>query len=244
MDEKKRKTEESFFDTLSISSGQQAYIYRLALDSKDNRYLLSSSNDGSVYLYDVLARRCSVQERIIGFGNYVDPTWTPTFSIRRGSHKDAHKFRVSSLAWYPIDSGLFISGGFDGLVKLWDTNAVEAICSFDLNARVHAVAMSAAPRQPEECAAFDSTHALVAVACSGSDPRILDPVSGSMTHTLAGHGCEQHCVTWSVLKPYELFTGSIDGRVRLWDVRRPGALCVLDQSLTAAFFSSPSSPSS
>jgi WD40 repeat protein len=39
---------------------------------------------------------------------------------RRSPH--AHKFLVSCVAWYPVDTGMFISGSFDQDVKLWDTN--------------------------------------------------------------------------------------------------------------------------
>lgn len=27
--------------------------------------------------------------------------------------------------WYPFDTGMFISGGVDGRVKVWDTNDFE-----------------------------------------------------------------------------------------------------------------------
>ncbi len=37
-------------------------------------------------------------------------------------HPGAHTYMVSAVAWYPQDTGLFVSGGHDHHVKLWDTN--------------------------------------------------------------------------------------------------------------------------
>lgn len=34
----------------------------------------------------------------------------------------SHRFLVSCVAWYPVDTGLFVTGSFDQEVKLWDTN--------------------------------------------------------------------------------------------------------------------------
>jgi hypothetical protein len=39
-----------------------------------------------------------------------------------GARGAGHAFRVSSVTWYPADSGLFLSAGHDHIVKLWDTN--------------------------------------------------------------------------------------------------------------------------
>jgi WD40 repeat protein len=32
---------------------------------------------------------------------------------------------VSSVQWYPIDTGLFITGSFDKNINLWDTNTLQ-----------------------------------------------------------------------------------------------------------------------
>lgn len=33
-----------------------------------------------------------------------------------------HQYLVSGVAWYPVDTGLFVSGSFDAQVNVWDTN--------------------------------------------------------------------------------------------------------------------------
>lgn len=37
---------------------------------------------------------------------------------------------------YPVDTGLFISGGMDGVVKLWDTNNLAVVLEFDFRQKV------------------------------------------------------------------------------------------------------------
>lgn len=40
-------------------------------------------------------------------------------------HEQGHKYAVSSAIWYPIDTGLFITGSYDHLIKVWDTNTTQ-----------------------------------------------------------------------------------------------------------------------
>jgi DNA excision repair protein ERCC-8 len=36
--------------------------------------------------------------------------------------RDAHRFLVSCVAWYPIDTGMFVTGSYDASIRIWDTN--------------------------------------------------------------------------------------------------------------------------
>lgn len=49
--------------------------------------------------------------------------------------RDWIKFHVSCCR-YPVDTGLFISGGMDGVVKLWDTNALDVVLEFNFQEKV------------------------------------------------------------------------------------------------------------
>jgi len=47
----------------------------------------------------------------------------PVGSVRQRTHPEsAHRFAATCVAWYPVDSGMFVSGSADKSVRLWDTN--------------------------------------------------------------------------------------------------------------------------
>ena len=37
---------------------------------------------------------------------------------------------MSKLQWYPHDTGIFISSGSDGFLKIWDTNSLTVVEQF------------------------------------------------------------------------------------------------------------------
>jgi DNA excision repair protein ERCC-8 len=47
-----------------------------------------------------------------------------------------HKHSVTSVQWYPVDTGLFISASNDHTLKAWDTNRFQIIGNFDLGSKV------------------------------------------------------------------------------------------------------------
>lgn len=49
---------------------------------------------------------------------------------------------MSCLAWYPVDTGLFVSGDYGGFLRVWDTERFCTATQFDRKTRVHAAAMS------------------------------------------------------------------------------------------------------
>ena len=119
-----------------------------------------------------------------------------------------------------MDTGMFFTGSFDGVVAGWDTNECRRVVSFDMTDKIYAVGMSPVA----------TSHALV--ACGTSDPRVrlCDPASGNVTHTFAGHRDAVWAVEWTRGSEWILATGGCDGDIRLWDIRRAGAFMVLDAS--------------
>ena len=116
------------------------------------------------------------------------------------------------MAWYPVDTGLFLSGGRDGDVKVWDTNTLQVGCVFGVQAAVHSVAMSPAA----------ATHCLAAVGSAENDVMLCDVVSGGCTHRLSMHGMPVWALAWSPACEFELISGGRDGELVVWDIRRAG----------------------
>ena len=114
------------------------------------------------------------------------------------------------MAWYPRDTGLFITGSFDKTVKVWDTNAEQVALNFDLDDHVYGVGVQSA----------SSAHSLLAVACGDQRVILCDLATGGRKHTLLGHRGPVHVVSWSTCEEFVLATGGSDGTVRLWDIRR------------------------
>ncbi|KAG2501789.1 hypothetical protein HYH03_000289 [Edaphochlamys debaryana] len=181
------------------------------LDKTEDRFLLAGSADTSLALFDTHT----------GSETGV-ATMKPVFTVKRQSIPSAHKFMVSTVAWYPVDTGLFVTGSHDCEVKVWDTNALEVVTSFRLPKKVASVAMSP----------LAACHSLVAAGCEDTDVRLCDFTSGAVSHVFSGHRDSVWTVAWSSHSEYELLSGDGSGQVRVWDVRRAGCRAVLDQYAT------------
>lgn len=123
-----------------------------------------------------------------------------------------HTASASCVAWYPHDTGLFVTGGFDSRLIAWDTNRFTPAFAFGLDGRVFDCAMSP----------IATGHSLVAVAASDSRVRLADLSTCGFTHALVGHSDAVVCLQWSNVSDWVLATGSRDGSIRLWDIRKAG----------------------
>ena len=188
-----------------LQSNHDGIITALSLDAVEGRYLLSSAADGTLALYDV--------EDKLGEPQASCTTTDPLAFVSR-QHACAHRHATTSVQWFPHDTGLFASGGYDGLVKLWDTNELTVACDFKLPGRIHSLAMSPSA----------TTHALIAACCEGTGTiRLCDPATGSAAQTLVGHRASPWALAWSPRNEHELVSGGADRSVRVWDVRRAGS---------------------
>ena len=182
-------------------SPHQGSVMDVRIDpSKD--FALSCSTDGVIAVSQMtvsgqLETLCCVQRDSVG----------------------AHRHGVHSVCWYPHDSGMFVSGGADQMVKVWDSNALEAVLTFNLEGAVYETRMSPSAA---------STHNLVAIAGDMNHVTLGDIGTGTATHILTGHTAPVWSCAWSGRSEWELVSGSSDGQVRLWDVRRPGTRWVFD----------------
>jgi DNA excision repair protein ERCC-8 len=184
----------------------------LDLDPVEHRYLLAAAGDGSVCAWDTQATPSAAAAGA-----------PPLFAVGRGA-PGGHAGAVAAAVWYPVDCGLFVSGGADCAVKVWDANRLAVAAEWTLPARVHALAMSPAA----------AAHALVAAGVAGDAALLCDAAGGGVALALPGHGAGCWAAAWSISKEWELATGSAGGRLRLWDVRRPAEALDFDAAATAA----------
>lgn len=87
------------------------------VDLTEGRYLLAGASDGSAAVYDI--QHSTDYE---GGGRIAKHR---SLLVVDKQHAHGHKFSISSVVWYPVDTGLFITGSFDHRIKVWDTNAAQ-----------------------------------------------------------------------------------------------------------------------
>ena len=95
--------------TSAISSAHRGGLTCLAIELAESRYLLASATDSSVAIYDTA--RATLDPEKNGCICSVDRN-TP----------GGHRFSVSTVTWYPVDHGLFVTGSTDT-----DVNDVAAL---------------------------------------------------------------------------------------------------------------------
>lgn len=192
---------------LSVSQDHVGFVNSLDLDPTENRYLLCGAADSSISLWDTwtFAESRQKNQKIV-----------PIIHTER---QDAHKFGVSKVCWWPMDSGMFVSASFDTTVKLWDTNSGEPVYSFDLEHKIYNVDVN-----PQ------NVNGLVAVGMDHPYCRLLDLRIAASAHTLKGHSGRILSTKWNPLNQYLLASAGSDGTVRVWDIRQ-AASCVASMDM-------------
>lgn len=180
-------------------------IMDLDLDRQSKEYVLACSLDGVLAIYG---------EK----GGGAVPQLDVLCSLTRESPGN-HAYGIHAVSWYPIDTGMFVTGSKDATVKIWDSNALEAVLTFELEGAVYGTAMSDM---------VSAQHSLVAISGDMRNVTLGDVSSGAAAHVLSGHTSAVWSCAWSSRSEWELISGSVDGQVRLWDIRRPGSRHVFD----------------
>ncbi|KAK4478310.1 hypothetical protein RD792_017599, partial [Penstemon davidsonii] len=182
------------------------------VDLTEGRYLLAGASDATVAVYDI--QRATDYEG----GGLIAKHKSVLFINKQ--HEHGHKYPVSSAIWYPIDTGLFITGSYDHHINVWDTNTTQVVMNFKMPGKVYRTAMSSLAR----------SHMLIAAGTEDVQVRLCDIASGAFSHTLSGHRDGVMSLEWSTSSEWVLITGGCDGAIRFWDIRRAGCFRVLDQS--------------
>ncbi|RKP35454.1 WD40-repeat-containing domain protein, partial [Dimargaris cristalligena] len=202
-------------------------VSSLAIERIESRYLLAGSGNGSLHLYD-LDEGVGDDPHSSGSGGggglssappTAPRTITPLGEIPRPA---GHAYTVSDVHWYPFDTGLFTTSSFDTTLKVWDTSALQAACTFHLQDKVlsHTLSSVAPGTNPY-------AHCLIAAATTNPLVRLCDLQSGAFTQTLTGHVGPVISCQWSPRHAHLLATGGTDGAVRLWDIRRASS-CLME----------------
>lgn len=188
-------------------SGDPGGVAWLDLEAVERRFLLAACSDGSVSLLDTRGAAGSGRPLpgAIPSG--------PEQSLR------AHSKPATSVQWYPVDSGLFVSAGADSAVKLWDANAFSVVLQVPHPSPVTGAFMSPGATQ----------HCFVASGAEDGRVRVADPVHGAFVVTLDGHAGPVISLSWNPSCDWQIFSGDADGEVRVWDIRQPGSLATLDK---------------
>ncbi|KAF9600686.1 hypothetical protein IFM89_011357 [Coptis chinensis] len=152
-----------------IVSAHRGAVNSLQVDLTDGRYLLAGASDGSAAVYDI---QCAARYE----GGGLVAKHESIFVVDK-QHEQGHKYAVSSAVWYPIDTGLFVTGSFDHYVNVWDTNTTQVVMNFKMPGKVYRTAMSSVAK----------SHMLIATGTEDVQVRLCDIASGAFTHTLSGH---------------------------------------------------------
>ncbi|XP_074648575.1 DNA excision repair protein ERCC-8-like [Tubulanus polymorphus] len=183
-------------------------VVSLDLDAVESRFLLSGSSDGAFAIYDLHQGHDTpayTYKPICGLSKY---------------QRFIHKNSISTVQWYPLDTGMFTTTGMDGVLKIWDTNEMRPADQYSFTGVIYCHAMSAA----------SMTHTLLAVATAKCHCVLVDLRTGAKTHTLRGHKDAVMSCQWSPKDEFILATGGSDSKLMLWDVRSAaGSLMVFDQ---------------
>lgn len=221
-------------DVFPNNCHSNAAVNSLSLETNDYQYFLSSCADSSIKLWDLKSQDAQESAREVlpyevdQYDNFDYDNPISTFSnVATVPRKTAHKFGVSCIQWWPFDTGMFVSSSFDHTVKIWDTNALTPVHSFNLDNRVYSFDICGHSTNGV------TASALVAVASDQPFLRLLDLRASSSAHTLHGHKGKTLCVKWHPQNPNLLASGGFDGEVKVWDIRRSkSCLCRLDMLRT------------
>ncbi|OEH78239.1 wd g-beta repeat-containing protein [Cyclospora cayetanensis] len=213
------------------------------------RYLLSSSRDCSIALYDLEADMAWNLNG--GFGP--DPKVHPVGYVQRkpdrqGKRTTRQGFNVASstgpqrghsrsatcVEFMPGDNGLFVSAGLDKILKIWDTRAWDCVldipvespilcCAFDrvvFQTKAASSSTKALTAGSQSCSEEAPADLLLAAGCEDGGIRIFDMRCGVAQQTLLGHNGGVVTAAWDLCSSYQLFSGSSDRSIRKWDLRQ------------------------
>lgn len=199
----------------SAPIAHQAGVNCLSIDHNEGRYLVSGGADSTVRLWDL------EQIDSLAPSSHLSTTATtrsylPQASITRTT-PSSHTHALTSISIYPFDPtpSTLITTSYDKSLKVTSITptSLVPIHTFDLDFLPYTHSISQLP---------DSSP-LIAVGTAHPSVRLLDLRSGLSTHSLSGPNGAIYSLAWSPRTSHTLCSGSTDGRVLFYDIRRANA---------------------
>ncbi|KAB5555010.1 WD repeat protein [Coniochaeta sp. 2T2.1] len=201
----------------------QSGVNALALERFDGRILVSGGSDATIRIWDL--EQASNPHEAHTYRPGTPRRLPPVAAAAAPVTPGAHRYGITHLSFYPFDSAAFLSSSFDQTLKLWSTHTAKLSGSFNLGSKVYTHAVSPI-----------ASHLLVACGTQHPAVRMVDLRSGAAVQSLVapgqvgGSAGAVFAVAWSPRHEHVLASGTTDGAVRIWDVRRASGLVgLLDQ---------------
>ncbi|KAL3920206.1 MAG: hypothetical protein SGILL_003376 [Bacillariaceae sp.] len=235
------------------------------MEHNSGRFLLSGSADGTVAIYDISKWGSgdpkrpsnSRQQRQSFLYHPVQQSLKVPYPSNILQIPDGHSSSITYTQWYPTDAGVFLTASADSTLLVWDTARMKPVLRVNPfgtpgphNEEYQAATwMSCELRSTKNNKSQEHHHhtLLVAGSYTHSTLKLVDIRSGAASHELVGHHAGISCVNWSPLNGNILASGSRDGCIRMWDVRKSGSrscITVLDRNSTKSNLEKLKGPSS
>ncbi|KAI8391614.1 WD40-repeat-containing domain protein [Radiomyces spectabilis] len=162
-------------------------IMDLSWNKHHRNFLLSSSADGTVKLWDLSISKC----------------------MQSYTH---HTDKVQSVAWHPTEPTVFMSGSYDQTVCVLDARSPDHVKRWKLNSDVESLRWD--PHNPNcfYVATEDGMVQYFDVRSSGDNG-----VGGKALFTLQAHDCAVSAMDVSPIIPGCLTTGGTDKQIKIWN---------------------------
>lgn len=228
-----RKSQLSLLDNPTVASPHTGEIPALHVDRTDCRFLLCGASDATVSIYDLSkwGTDCHLQGNNFSGGrnnsNYVHKPVARSVRVPFGDPLElpnGHSHSVVAVQWYPIDTGAFLSASADGSILVWDTHSMAPVIRWSPLSSISCMHLSTSQGRSDSLLGVGSVD--------DSFVRLVDIRSGASSHSLVGHEKGVTCLQWSPSCDVIVASGSLDGAIRLWDIRKSGSracVSVLDR---------------
>ena len=115
----------SFINIKTPRSPHIGGIKCLAIENINNRYLLAGAYDGRASLYDLesFSAPATPADRI-RCERIISP-----LCLSNEPNNHVNRCILSSIQWFPVDTGLFLTASMGGIVRLWGLESIYIVYS-------------------------------------------------------------------------------------------------------------------